>query len=547
MGTVTRAGLAVLAALVLATMLSCQQQEGLLTQDIVSYRITLKSPLELGSEAEPLAEDNPHTVVLDVEALGADGQVRSDYNADLNLWVFFEGTLSPVADSSGNVTVSLANGGARDVTRVIPVAFGPTTIWVDDVRRAADGSADCLGPYPPLGGKPDSCSYASGASATIHYRNPYLDEVQEPLDRNTPAATHLTLLQGKSVYVDHPRDLDSLLVVTGAYAQAFTVTDISPSAMARGFNHVYVFSFSRAKRNDGTAVAAGDVVIECPDGACNGYLAGGVKEFVGFTELDFPIFDVPPPTADAPECRCGLSFKADGSRCETKSWFPCPEPILLDPSWMNGTVSVGDAAGDLTTWSVGPMTDQNSTDGVVYGTWLQSGGTYVLTFYQGPGRTPPEQVSQDSYTPAGAPEWPHTFSFTGSFFGSVVAHAFSGDNSSLELHDDPNSLKLESLEAALVRIENARICTYDETDWTKYGQLTVDFGSGCNLAVAFKDAVPGFDPQVAPGQTVAEVVGTLRNLSDFSSSDPTQSYSYWILSPRGVEDVDCGNAAGCGQ
>jgi hypothetical protein len=537
-----------LAALVLVALSSCQEKKGLLTGDIVSYRITLKSPVSLGTEAEPLAEDNPHTIVVDIEALGSDGQIRTDYDATLNLWVFYEGTLTPISDSSGNVTVTITAGAARDVSRDIPVAFGPTTIWVEDVNRAADGTATCVGPYPPYGGAADACSYASGASATIHYRNPFLDEVQEPLDRNSSAATHQTRLQGKSVYVDHPRDIDSWLVVTGAYAQAFTVTDVSPSAMARGFNHMYVFSFSRAKRNDGTAVAAGDIVIECPDGECNGYLAGGVKEFVGFTELDFPIYDVPPPTADASECRCGLSFKSDGTQCETKTWFPCPEPILLDPAWMNGLVLQGDTARDLTNWQ-GTITASNSTDGVIYGTWLQSGGSYVVTLYKDPARS--VQVSQGTYTPTGAPEWPQTINLTGStsgFGGSVVARAFSGDNSALELHDDPNSLQMESIEAAMVKIENARICTYDAADWTTYGQLSVDFGAGCNLAVAFKDAVPGFDPQAAPGNRVPEIIGTVRNLSDFSSSDPTQSYSYWILLPRAAEDVTCpADATWCGR
>ena len=538
----------ILAALVLVALPACQDKKGLLTGDIVSYRITLKSPLSLGTDSEPLTEDNPHTIVVDIEALGADGQVRSDYNADLNLWVFFEGTLSPVSDSSGNVTVSLVNGAARDVSREIPIAYGPTTIWVEDSNRTSDGGATCLGPYPPLGGVADSCSYASGASNTIHYRNPYLDETQEPRDRSSSAATHQSLLEGKSVYVDHPRDIDSWLVVTGAYAQAFTVTDVSPSAMARGFNHMYVFSFSRAKRSDGTAVAPGDIVVECPDGVCDGYLAGGVKEFVGFTELDFPIFDVSPPYSDAPECRCGLSFKADGSLCETKSWFPCAEPILLDAAWLAGLVLEGDPARDLTTWA-GTITADNSTDGVIYGTWLQSGGSYVLTLYQDPGRT--QQVSQGTYTPTGAPEWPQTINLTGpvtGFRGSVVAHAFSGDNSSLELHDDPNSLKMESLEAALVKIEDARVCTYDASNWSQYGQLSVDFGGGCTVAVDFKDAVPGFDPQAAPGNRVTEVIGTLRNLSGFSSSDPTQSYSFWILLPRTAEDVTCpADVTWCGK
>jgi len=434
------------------TCVACAPEErGLLTSDIVSYRITLKSPQELGSEQEPLAEENPHPITVDVEALGADGQIRADYSGDLKLWVFFQGTLSPALDENGSAVVSLVAGGAYDVTRTLPVAFGPTTVWVEDVRRLDDGTLDCLGPYPPVGGGPDHCSYATGSSPVIHYRNPYLDEVQQPLDPTSSTATFQSLLMGKSVLVDHPRDPDGLLVVTGAYAQAFTVSDVSPSAVALGYNHIYVYSYSRAKRNDSTAVMAGDIVASCDASGCRGYLTGGVKEFVGFTELDFPLYDVSPPAPDAPECRCGLSFRADGSACESKVWAPCVEPVKVDPAWLQGL---------------------------------------------------------------GA----------------------------------PNDQDLERLEAGLVSVENALVCPFDEADWTTYGQFTVDIGSGCRLAVASKGVVPGLDPVAAQGQTLRTIIGTLRNVSDYSSSGPPSTYSFWILYPRAAEDVDCGDAsAGCAQ
>ncbi|HEY3352086.1 MAG TPA: hypothetical protein VGQ83_02465 [Polyangia bacterium] len=320
-------------AAALAAASCTTERQGLLTTDIVSYRVTLKSPQNVGTADAPLQEDNPHTVTFDVEALGSDGQVRTDYNAELKLWVYYDGTLTPVADQNGSETVALVNGGVYDVTRVIPLAFGPTTIWIEDVRRTADGHTACDGPYSTSA---DRCSYATGASKVINYRNPFLDEVQRPVDPSKPEATCQSQLQGKSVYVDRPRDIDSKLVVTGAYSQAFTVTDVSPSAMAIGYNHIYVFSFGRAKRNDGTAIAAGDTVVSCESGRCKGYLSGGVKEFVGFTELDFPLYDVGPPPDDAPECRCGLSFRPDGSPCETKVWAPCPEPVTLDPTWLKG-------------------------------------------------------------------------------------------------------------------------------------------------------------------------------------------------------------------
>jgi len=287
------------------------------------------------------------------------------------------------------------------------------------------------------------------------------------------------------------------------------------------------------------------VVIECPGGVCIGYLSGGVKEFVGFTELDFPVFEIQPPPSDVPECRCGLSFRSDGSLCETKSWFPCPEPVLLDPSWMIGLVAEGDTHGDLTSWSLARFTPENSTDGRVYVTWRFAGGSYTVTLYKDAART--QQVGTGGYTPTGAPSWPQTIQITGQLSGSVVAHGYGGDNTGIVLKDDPYQQKLESLEAALVMVRRARVCTYNESDWTKYGQIKVDFGSGCNLAVAFRDALPSFDPVHASGQIIPEIIGTLRNLSGPSSSDPTSSYSNWILSPRAAEDIDCGGATGCGR
>jgi hypothetical protein len=427
--------------LTLALGLACTEHQGLLTNDIVSYRISLTSPTALGTADQPLDEPNPHVVSFDITALGADGQVRTDYITTLKLWVFYLGGLSPVLDENGDANITLEGGEARNLTRTLPLAYGPTTIWLEDVRRNADGGIECWGPYPPTGGGPEHCSFATGASAVIHYRNPYLDEVQLPPDPLATDATSRSQLEGKAVYVDRPRDLDSVLVVTAAYAQAFTVTDTSPSAMAIGYNHLYVYSYSRAKRNDGTAIMAGDLVVSCPDGLCSGYLAGGVQEFVGFTELSFPVYNVSPPV-DAAECRCGLSFRHDGSRCAEKVWAPCPEPIQMDPNWLRGV-------------------------------------------------------------------------------------------------DDASYQNLEKLEAALVSLENPRVCSFSESDWSKYGQFTVDIGTGCSVSVASKGVVTGLDPQALEGERLGEVIGTLRNVS---------SSNLWIVYPRSDEDVSCGSATtGCSK
>ena len=86
------------------------------------------------------------------------------------------------------------------------------------------------------------------------------------------------------------------LVVTRVAKDGFYVTDIS--GQATGFNHLFAFNFSTPR---GMRVC--DRVT---------LLSGTVSELFGFTELNFPSFDVDP------------LFEGEEAKCKV------PEPALLD-------------------------------------------------------------------------------------------------------------------------------------------------------------------------------------------------------------------------
>jgi hypothetical protein len=86
------------------------------------------------------------------------------------------------------------------------------------------------------------------------------------------------------------------LVVTRVSKDGFYVTDLS--GQATGFNHLFAFNFSTPR---GMRVC--DKIT---------LLSGTVSEFFGFTELNFPSFDIQP------------LYEGDEDKCKV------PEPALLD-------------------------------------------------------------------------------------------------------------------------------------------------------------------------------------------------------------------------
>ncbi len=158
------------------------------------------------------------------------------------------------ADASGNKpleTIHVSKGTMSNHTVQLPSAYGSTSIWLDEPK-----------------------SHATGASPTIYFRNPFIAEVQTPPDLTAPNATFCSPFNNKFIIIDHAQN-GGQLVVSSVYSSAFVVTDTGAST----FNSIYVFAFGKPP----PYIVPGKVITQ---------LSGNMSKFVGFTELNFPLFTV---------------------------------------------------------------------------------------------------------------------------------------------------------------------------------------------------------------------------------------------------------------
>lgn len=254
-----------------------------------SLRVVITAPTDLGSHEARLADD-ARTITVDVTALDEKGQPDPSFEATVDVYTHFLGTLSP--ERGGVVappSIELRGGVAEGVTLELERAFGETFLWVEDV-----------------GG--DAPTFATGASPTLWYRDPYLEDVSRPPSESATNALERSPLEGKQVRISASKHgASGRLIVTGVYAQGFTISDVNcaPSpCVAEPYNHLFVYTFNRPRAEDGTSIQVGQVVSA---------LAGGVGEFNGFTELNFPQTWLASPTPSPGDL---------------------PEPVVLDPMWL---------------------------------------------------------------------------------------------------------------------------------------------------------------------------------------------------------------------
>lgn len=230
-----------------------------------SLRIELVSPSP-GSETDRLPSSE-NTIVVNVTAIGPDGEVDTSFDNPVRVYVNFLGTLTPYLDAPPLTTITMSGGTATNQSITLPPVFGPATLWFDD-------------------GGASEPTFASGASPTLWYRDPYVADIQTPLDEMALDALEKSPLEQKQVTVDASRHgPDGRLVVTSVFAQGYTVSDVqcgpggAPPCTAGDYDHQMVFSFSAARDERGRTIEVGQVI----DG-----FAGGVSEFNGLTEIGFP-------------------------------------------------------------------------------------------------------------------------------------------------------------------------------------------------------------------------------------------------------------------
>ncbi|MBK9031579.1 MAG: hypothetical protein IPL61_09640 [Myxococcales bacterium] len=265
-------------------------------EETTSLAVELVAPTDPGApdrRLDPSARD----VMIRVTAKDAQNQLDTGFTGPVQVYVQFLGALTPALGSPlPFATIELTAGVSPTVSLTLPAVFGPTTLWIEDGGEGA--------------------TYATGSSVPLWYPDPHVADISTPRDLMALDALAVSPLQNRQVTVSSSRYGDrGRLVVTGTYAQGYSVSDVecadaagTPPCVAGDFDHVLVFSFSRPKDEQGRNIEAGQFI----DG-----FAGAVSEFNGLTEMSFP-----------------QSFITDTSADVAR----IPAPAVVNPSWFTNPI-----------------------------------------------------------------------------------------------------------------------------------------------------------------------------------------------------------------
>jgi hypothetical protein len=250
-----------------------------------SLRVTVTAPGDLGSEATRLS-DETREVSFSVQAIGRQGQPDLHFHAPVDVYVHTLGDLTSTA-----TRVEL-RGGAGAGTITMPLSFGKTFLWIEDVTDTELRQA----------------TYATGTSPILWYREPFLTDISTPDPRGSVSSQlRFSRLTGKQVRVTGSRHgAAGRLLVTAVYADGYGVSDVryGQPSVSEPYGHVFVYSFGRPIDIRGRSVHVGQTLK---------WVEGGVVEFNGFTELNFPSQEIDDLMGDP-------SF--------------LPEPVLIDREWL---------------------------------------------------------------------------------------------------------------------------------------------------------------------------------------------------------------------
>ncbi|MFO0763113.1 MAG: hypothetical protein U0359_42140 [Byssovorax sp.] len=205
--------------------------------------------------------------------------------------------------------IQIKGGKAQGVAKVTAV-YGPSRIWVEDLgyipaapgKKPAcsdgiDNDGDVVIDFPADPGcafadddSEEGGSYAAAVSGPVAYALPTLSDAQ---GRGTATPYPFEALELNA-------DAPAHLVVTRVASDGFYVTDINPKEMdpvTGGYNHMFAFNFS---------TPAGMRVCDRVT-----YLSGTINEFFGFTELNFPSYQLSYPVGGKDECEVPEPFVLD--------------------------------------------------------------------------------------------------------------------------------------------------------------------------------------------------------------------------------------------
>lgn len=259
------------AVLALLALAGCVENEGH-PHETTSLKVTVTAPADLGAPDRRLAAGLAE-VDLSVSALDENGRVDSRLSGTIDVYIQ---TLNALSDVPVKLTMTSGMGMGR--VALPKIIFGATYLWLED------GSGDSS--RVP--------TWATGTSPTLWFREPLLADISTPDLTGTPSSwLRRSPLEGKQVRISgSAHGAAGKLIVTGVYADGFSVSDVdctSRPCVADPFAHVYVFSFSRPIDVKGRPVQVGQTLKS---------FEGGIAEFNGFTEVNFPVQEIADPNSD---------------------------------------------------------------------------------------------------------------------------------------------------------------------------------------------------------------------------------------------------------
>ena len=286
----------------------CVDHEPGLVNGTQSLRIDLVAPTTTGTQDNPLP-DSARSVKFNVTALDPLGNTDPTFTREVQVYAQFLGTLTPALGSAmplGHFMVT--NGVAMNQTVMLPPVFGQTTLWIDD-------------------GADMDPTYATGTSPTLFFRNPFIADIQTPVDETASTALSVSPLQNKQISVTGSRyGANGRLIVTSIFAQGYTVADVkcgdpagTPPCVSAAYDSLEVFSFSAPMDQQFGLLAEGETI--------SGF-SGGISEFDGLTEVGFP-----------------QSFVATPQGMPDVNPAREPAPVKIDTgTWFN---PLGDTTGEI--------------------------------------------------------------------------------------------------------------------------------------------------------------------------------------------------------
>jgi hypothetical protein len=239
---------------------------------VQSLKVELVTPASPGSVTNRLPDTAAARMIsVSISSYDADGNPDTTLTTDLQVYAQYLGTLTPALGATMPLgTIHLAAGVAKNQAITLPNnVLGPATLWIEDGKGA----------HP---------SFATGASPTLWYREPLINDIQSPANGETAIdALASSRLANKNVNINGSiYGASGRLVVTSVFASGYTVSDVkcadaagSPPCTAEPYNAVEVFSFSAPRDQDGGHIVEGQVI--------SGF-AGGVSLFNGLIEIGFP-------------------------------------------------------------------------------------------------------------------------------------------------------------------------------------------------------------------------------------------------------------------